>query len=67
MSNLKDILKSQGRTILWLSKKSGVSRQTIYQIINKKVEPKIETVTKLVWAMDLPTKLLFPKENEKWN
>mgnify|MGYP001604305872 FL=1 len=63
MNNLRDILKSQGRTVLWLSKKSGVSRQTLYNIINKTVEPKPETRAKVVWAMDLPVELLFPHHN----
>jgi len=59
MSNLESILEKQGRSINWLAQKSGLSRQTIWNVIKKHTNPMPKTQTKIAEALDLPLNVIF--------
>jgi len=61
MINIKSIEKRRNRmmiSISELSKKSGVTRQTYYNLINKKHTPSLTVLRKLAEALGLKIKNL---------
>ena len=61
MINIKSIEKRRNRmmiSISELSKKSGVTRQTYYNLINKKHTPSLTVLRKLAGALGLKVKNL---------
>lgn len=52
---MKEYLKSRNMTISQLCEKSGVSRQTIYNLMRQKHIPRTDTICLIAKALDIPT------------
>jgi len=59
MNKLKEILDKQGRSINWLAQRSGLSRQTIWNVIKGNNIPINKTKEKISNALDLPLNVIF--------
>lgn len=59
VNNVKRIRKNKKITITELSRKSGISRTTIYKLESQKSNPSLETIQKISSGLDEKTEKIF--------
>jgi len=62
--NLRHIMKEEGRTQLWLSKKVGVSNRTISEIINEKRIPTLPVAMRIAKVLGMKVEEIWEDANE---
>lgn len=66
MNRIKEVLKEQGRTQVWLAGKIGKSQGTIALYVNNKLQPTLDTLFKIAEYLEInPKKLLVNSPNTK--
>jgi len=66
MNRIKEVLKEQGRTQVWLAGKIGKSQGTVALYVNNKVQPTLDTLFKIAEYLEInPKKLLVNSPNTK--
>lgn len=62
---IKEVLKEQGVTNIFLADKVGITRPNMSNIVNGKTKPSLETLEKIADALNVPITELFehPKQN----
>ena len=59
MNRIKEVLKEQGRTQVWLAGKIGKSQGTVALYVNNKLQPTLDTLFKIAEYLEInPKKLL---------
>ncbi|MCR4428520.1 MAG: helix-turn-helix domain-containing protein [Caldiserica bacterium] len=61
--NLKELLRKKNRTVSELSEKTGISRPTIYRILESKSSLKLEDALKISRFLEVPIEALYGLEN----
>lgn len=65
MNRIKDILKVQGRTQIWLGKKINKSYVVVTNYCNNKTQPSLSTLTKIAALLEVDVRdLLSPGDVE---
>ena len=57
---LKDVLRSDGRKLTWLSAVTDIHYQRLQRIVNQGYDPSITEAVKIAGALKKPITLLFP-------
>jgi transcriptional regulator with XRE-family HTH domain len=66
MNRIKEVLKEQGRTQVWLAGKIGKSQGTIALYVNNKIQPTLDTLYKIAEYLEVnPKKLLADANRNK--
>lgn len=65
-NRLKETLEKKDMTIINLSEKTGISRQTLHNIINETYSPGIEMVLKIANVLKTPVEEIFQLRDEAW-
>jgi len=66
MNRIKEVLKEQGRTQVWLAGKIGKSQGTVALYVNNKLQPTLDTLFKIAEYLEInPKKLLVNSPNTK--
>ena len=66
MNRIKEVLKEQGRTQVWLAGKIGKSQGTVALYVNNKLQPTLDTLFKVAGHLEInPKKLLVNSPNTK--
>lgn len=65
-NRLKETLEKKDMTIINLSEKTGISRQTLHNIINETYSPGIEMVLKIANVLNTPVEEIFQLKDEAW-
>ena len=66
MNRIKEILKEQGRTQMWLSEKINKSYVIVTNYCNNNAQPSIEVLRKIALILDVDVReLLEPTKEEK--
>ena len=66
MNRIKEVLKEQGRTQVWLAGKIGKSQGTVALYVNNKLQPTLDTLFKIAKYLEIsPKKLLGNSPNTK--
>lgn len=64
-SNIRNIRKSKGYSIMKIKEITGLSKSTISELENDKTSPTTETLNKLAKALDVPVSSFFNKTTTK--
>ena len=66
MNRIKEILKEQGRTQMWLSEKINKSYVIVTNYCNNNAQPSIEVLRRIAMILDVDVReLLEPTKEEK--
>ena len=66
MNRIKEVLKEQGRTQVWLAGKIGKSQGTVALYVNNKLQPTLDTLFKIAEYLEInPKKLIENSPNTK--
>jgi transcriptional regulator with XRE-family HTH domain len=66
MNRIKEVLKEQGRTQVWLAGKIGKSQGTIALYVNNKLQPTLDTLFRIAEHLDVnPKKLIINTSKSK--
>ena len=66
MNRIKEVMKEQGRTQVWLAGKIGKSQGTVALYVNNKLQPTLDTLFKIAGYLEInPKKLLVNSLNTK--
>ena len=66
MNRIKEVLKEQGRTQVWLAGKIGKSQGTVALYVNNKLQPTLDTLFKIAEYLEInPKKLLVNSPSAK--
>jgi len=66
MNRIKEVMKEQGRTQVWLAGKIGKSQGTIALYVNNKLQPTLDTLYKIAGYLEVnPKKLLQDNSRTK--
>ena len=66
MNRIKEVMKEQGRTQVWLAGKIGKSQGTIALYANNKLQPTLDTLFKIAECLEVsPRKLIESKHRVK--
>ena len=66
MNRIKEVLKEQGRTQVWLAGKIGKSQGTVALYVNNKLQPTLDTLFKIAEYLEInPKKLLVNASKPK--
>jgi putative transcriptional regulator len=66
MNRIKEVLKEQGRTQVWLAGKIGKSQGTVALYVNNKLQPTLDTLFKIAEYLEIsPKKLIETSPNIK--
>ncbi|MGA9406494.1 MAG: helix-turn-helix transcriptional regulator [Bacteroidota bacterium] len=60
VTDLKKILKNDGRKLTWLSAVTNIQYQRLQRIVNQGYEPSITEAVKIAGALKKPITALFP-------
>lgn len=59
MNRIKEVMKEQGRTKVWMAGKIGKSQGTVALYVNNKLQPTLDTLYKIAGYLEVnPKKLL---------
>ena len=61
---IKDICEKKGVKVNSISEKVGISLPALYNIVNGKMSPKMETLEKIATALEVPMWQLFASPEE---
>ena len=64
MNRIKEILREQGRTQVWLAGKIGKSQGTIALYVNNKLQPTLDTLFRIAECLEVNPKRLI-ESNQK--
>lgn len=56
---IKEVLKEKGKTAVWLAGEIGIAQPSMSNIVNNKVTPSLETLSKIATALQVPIADLF--------
>lgn len=59
MNRIKEVMKEQGRTQVWLAGKIGKSQGTIALYVNNKLQPTLDTLFKIAKFLEVNPKTLI--------
>jgi len=59
MNRIKEVLKEQGRTQVWLAGKIGKSQGTVALYVNNKLQPTLDTLFKIAEYLEISPKKLI--------
>jgi len=59
MNRIKEVLKEQGRTQVWLAGKIGKSQGTVALYVNNKLQPTLDTLFKIAQYLEINPKKLI--------
>ena len=59
MNRIKEVLKEQGRTQIWLASKIGKSQGTIALYVNNKLQPTLDILFKIAEYLEVSPKKLI--------
>lgn len=66
MNRIKEVLREQGRTQVWLAGKIGKSQGTVALYVNNKLQPTLDTLFKIAEYLEInPKKLITNLSNTK--
>jgi len=66
MNRIKEVLKEQGRTQVWLAGKIGKSQGTVALYVNNKLKPTLDNLFKIAEYLEInPKKLIVTSLNTK--
>jgi len=66
MNRIKEVLKEQGRTQVWLAGKIGKSQGTIALYVNNKLQPTLDTLFRIAEYLEVnPKKLIVSTQRTK--
>lgn len=60
VNKIHEIADNQGMSIIFLSKKSGVARSHLYNIMSQRVNPSMNTAKRIADALGSTIHKLFP-------
>jgi len=64
MNRIKEVLKEQGRTQVWLAGKIGKSQGTVALYVNNKIQPTLDTLYKIAEYLEVNPKKLLADANK---
>jgi transcriptional regulator with XRE-family HTH domain len=68
MNRIKEVMKEQGRTQVWLAGKIGKSQGTVALYVNNKIQPTLDTLYRIAEYLEVnPKKLLQDTSKTKKN
>jgi transcriptional regulator with XRE-family HTH domain len=59
MNRIKEVLREQGRTQVWLAGKIGKSQGTVALYVNNKLQPTLDTLFKIAECLEVNPKKLI--------
>ncbi len=62
MNRIKEVLKEQGRTQVWLAGKIGKSQGTIALYVNNKLQPTLDILFKIAECLEVNPKNLIESQ-----
>lgn len=65
-NHLKEILEQREITVIELAEKTGMSRQTLHNIINGTYSPGVEMSLKIATVLRVPVEEIFQLKEEAW-
>jgi transcriptional regulator with XRE-family HTH domain len=68
MNRIKEVMKEQGRTQVWLAGKIGKSQGTVALYVNNKIQPTLDTLYRIAEYLEVnPKKFLQDTSKTKKN